>query len=44
MVMDLFGLSEDEMRNRYPAIYQWLLKYVKPEREQNRDVHLQREW
>jgi hypothetical protein len=44
MVIDLFGLSVDEVRNRYPAIYQWLPERVKPEQDQNRDPRLQREW
>ncbi len=44
MVIDLFGLGEDEVRTQYPAIYQWLLERVKPEREHNRDPRLQRQW
>jgi len=33
MVIDLFGLSADEVRQRYPAVYQWVLERVKPERD-----------
>ncbi len=33
MVIDLFGLAEDEVRQRFPAVYQWLLERVKPERD-----------
>ena len=33
MVIDLFGLSVDEVRERFPDIYQWILTRVKPERE-----------
>lgn len=33
MVIDLFGLSEAEARTRFPAVYQWVLERVKPERE-----------
>jgi MmeI, DNA-methyltransferase domain/MmeI, N-terminal domain/MmeI, helicase spacer domain/MmeI, target recognition domain len=33
MVIDLFGLSEDEVRNRFPEVYQWVIDRVKPERE-----------
>jgi len=33
MVIDLFGLSADEVRSRFPAVYQLLLERVKPERE-----------
>ncbi|MGB0723307.1 MAG: class I SAM-dependent DNA methyltransferase, partial [Gammaproteobacteria bacterium] len=32
-VIDLFGLSADEARDRHPAIYQWVLERVKPERD-----------
>ncbi len=35
MVIDFFGLSQDEVRTRYPAAYQHLLATVKPVREAN---------
>ncbi len=35
MVIDLFGLTEGEVRRRFPAVFQHLLLHVKPEREQN---------
>ncbi|MDP1832316.1 MAG: hypothetical protein Q8K67_09680 [Geothrix sp.] len=35
MVIDLYGLTEEQVRKSYPAIYQHLLQTVKPEREQN---------
>jgi hypothetical protein len=35
LIIDLFGLSAEETRKRYPAIYQWVLERVKPERDQN---------
>src|SRR5205807_1293118 len=35
MVIDLFGLTEPEVRQRFPDVYQWVLERVKPEREQN---------
>ncbi|MGD9887801.1 MAG: class I SAM-dependent DNA methyltransferase [Halothiobacillaceae bacterium] len=44
MVIDLFGLTSDEVRSHYPAIYQWLLERVKPEREQNRNPRLRLNW
>ncbi len=44
LVIDLFGLSAAEVRDRYPAVYQWLLERVKPERDQNRDEILRRNW
>ena len=33
MVIDLFGLSEPEVRTRFPAVYQWLSDRVRPERD-----------
>lgn len=34
-VIDLFGLAVDEVKARFPEVYQWLLERVKPEREHN---------
>lgn len=34
-VIDLFGLQADDVRLSFPAVYQWLLERVKPERDQN---------
>ncbi|MFN4325792.1 MAG: class I SAM-dependent DNA methyltransferase [Azonexus sp.] len=44
LLIDLYGLSADEARRRYPAAYQWLLERVKPERDQNRDPKLRENW
>ena len=33
LVIDLFGLSAEEVRTRYPATYQWVHDRVKPERD-----------
>ncbi|MGS2744613.1 class I SAM-dependent DNA methyltransferase [Halomonas sp. LS-001] len=44
MVIDLFGLTVDETREFYPAIYQWILEKVKPEREQNKRASYRRNW
>lgn len=44
MVIDLFGYDVEEVKQKYPAIYQWLLERVKPEREQNRDQKLREYW
>jgi hypothetical protein len=38
MVIDLFGLTADEVRERYPAIYQWVFERVKPERDAKSDT------
>lgn len=32
-VIDLFGLEADEVRERYPAVYQWVRERVKPDRD-----------
>lgn len=44
MVIDLFGLSEQEVVDRFPAIYQWVLERVKPEREQNNRKSYRDKW
>ncbi|SDF89863.1 hypothetical protein SAMN05216241_10374 [Limimonas halophila] len=36
MVIDLFGLRADEVRERFRAVYQHVVDHVKPERDQNR--------
>jgi len=35
MVIDLYGFTVDEVRTRFPAVYQWLVEHVKPERDHN---------
>jgi hypothetical protein len=35
LVIDLFGLQADDVRQGFPAVYQWLLERVKPERDEN---------
>jgi len=45
MVIDLFGLEADEVRDRFPEVYQHVLERVKPEREQkDRDRFRERWW
>lgn len=44
MVIDLFGLSVDEVRERYPSVYQWVLERVKPERDNNKREVRRRNW
>jgi hypothetical protein len=44
MVIDLFGLSVDDVRMRFPAVYQWLLEKVKPERDQNNRETRRKNW
>ncbi|MBU0611004.1 MAG: class I SAM-dependent DNA methyltransferase, partial [Armatimonadetes bacterium] len=33
MVIDLFGLQAEEVRTRFPAVYQWVAERVKPDRD-----------
>lgn len=44
MVIDLFGLAEDEVKQRFPAIYQHLLDNVKPDRDLNNRETYRRNW
>lgn len=44
MVIDLFGLTEAEVRERFPAVYQHVLDKVKPERDQNNREVYRRNW
>ena len=44
MVIDLFGLTADEVRDRYPTLYQWVLERVKPERDQNKRASCRNKW
>ena len=43
MVIDLFGLTAEEVRARFPAVYQWVYERVKPERDQNNRAVYRRE-
>ena len=40
MVIDLFGLTVDEVREKFPAVYQHVLTKVKPERDANNRAEL----
>ena len=44
LVIDLFGLDEDEARREYKPVYQYVLDHVKPEREQNSRETYRRYW
>ena len=44
MVIDLDGLSEAEVRQRFPAVFQHLLLHVKPERDQNKEPYRRLNW
>ena len=43
-VIDLHGLASEEVRSRFPAVYQWLLERVKPERELNNRQRVRELW
>jgi hypothetical protein len=43
-VIDMYGLSIEDVQTDYPTIYQWLLDRVKPERDQNKDKDLRERW
>jgi hypothetical protein len=44
LVLDMYGLSADEVRARFPAAYQWLLERVKPERDLNNRESRRKNW
>lgn len=44
MIIDLYGLSIDEVRARFPEIYNWIVERVKPERDQNKDRAFRERW
>ncbi len=44
LVIDLYGLSAEQVRERFPAIYQHVLERVKPERDANRDQGFREVW
>ncbi|MBI5330900.1 MAG: hypothetical protein HZB71_09835 [Betaproteobacteria bacterium] len=43
-VIDAWGLSEPDLRQRYPAIWQWLYERVKPERDHNARASYRDNW
>lgn len=44
MAIDLFGLSEAAVRERYPAVYQHLIATVRPHRDTNNRVSYRDNW
>ncbi|MNF40772.1 hypothetical protein D3C84_217810 [compost metagenome] len=44
MVIDLFGLTAERVREQYPAVYQHVLERVKPERDQNNRPFYRDNW
>lgn len=43
-VIDFFGWSSEQARNAHPALYQWLLHRVKPDRDQNNRASYRERW
>ena len=44
LVIDAFGLSSDQLRERFPAVFQWLVERVKPERDMNNRAFYRDNW
>lgn len=44
LVIDLFGLSAVDTRERFPAVFQWVVERVRPEREQNNRATYRDNW
>jgi SAM-dependent methyltransferase len=44
MIIDLFGLREEQVRIRFPKVYQHVLSNVKPERDQNHRAGYRENW
>lgn len=43
-VIDLFPLGIEQVREQFPALYQWLFERVKPDRDQQKDRDLREKW
>ncbi len=44
MAIDLFGMTESEVREKFPAVFQHVLTHVKPERDANRRPKMRLNW
>ncbi|MGC1871174.1 MAG: DNA methyltransferase [Acidobacteriaceae bacterium] len=44
MVIDLFGLSSEQVQKQFPEVYQHVYDLVKPERDQNRRASYSEKW
>lgn len=44
MVIDLFGLDSEQVRNQFPSLYQHVVEHVKPERDQNNRAFYRDNW
>ncbi|MEN5206684.1 DNA methyltransferase [Stenotrophomonas terrae] len=43
-VIDFYGLEMEDVRDRFPAAYQYLLERAKPERDLNRNAIFRQKW
>ncbi len=43
-VIDAFGFTAEQLRSDFPAVYQWLLERVKPERDTNNRASYRDNW
>lgn len=44
MVIDMFGLSAQQVQDRFPTVYQRILEHVKPERDHNNRPSYKKNW
>lgn len=44
MAIDLFGLTESDVKRRFPEVFQWVFERVKPERDQNNRATYRDNW
>jgi len=44
MIIDLHGLEKEQVRDRFPKVYQHVKENVKPEREQNKEKYRRESW
>ena len=44
LVIDLFSLTAEEVRDRFPAVYQWIIDRVKSKRDQNNRPTYRDKW
>jgi hypothetical protein len=43
-VIDLYGIRADDVRDRFPEVYQWILTKVKPRRDENNRPSRKEKW
>jgi len=43
-VIDLYGMTVEDARTTCPEVLDWVIRYVKPERDQNRDQGIRENW